>query len=212
MWKGFLDIPADGDYIFYFLMSEGNDVYDGYQVYVNDSLIITRKVGQNWSYPWVTPKASVPMSLAKGKNTIVVKTRKKNGQTVIAKLWWSGPEMEQQYIRPIFVTPDSGQPYTSKESGNIAAEKGIGASVSPSPANPAAMITVNGLIAGKFSVTLFNSNGQLLRAWHNMSTGKSAQVIWNGRDDRAVALASGIYTIRVEQGHKSAVTRTVLVR
>ncbi|MBL8026959.1 MAG: T9SS type A sorting domain-containing protein [Fibrobacteres bacterium] len=214
MWKGFLDVPEPGDYIFYFLQSEGNDVIDGYQVIVNDSMIITRKTGQSWNYPWVTPKASVPLTLAKGKNTITVKTKKRNGQTVIAKLWWSGPNMEQQYIRPIFVTPDSGQPYTSIEkAATTLTDEAFGVSVYPSPANPSAMIRLNGLTAGKFNVTLFSSNGQIVRTWNNMlSSGKSSAIVWNGRDNRNNALASGIYTVRIEQDKRCAVTRTLLVR
>ena len=63
------------------------------------------------------------------------------------------------------------------------------------------------------SLNVFNLLGQRVRTLvHAVQTSGEYQLIWDGRDDTGVSLASGVYFLRLQVGQDSQTRKVVLTR
>lgn len=84
----------------------------------------------------------------------------------------------------------------------------------PNPFNPATSIVFELADARPVRLAIYDTAGRLvsvLREGWVAGAGRHS-VPWNGRDDHGSALASGVYTVRLEAAAESATARIVLVR
>jgi hypothetical protein len=83
----------------------------------------------------------------------------------------------------------------------------------PNPFNPTTTVTVLVPEAGEVSVGIYNVEGRLVRKLvnGNLSAGRHP-LVWDGRDDRGLSAASGLYLCRLQAGKVSDITRMTLVR
>jgi parallel beta-helix repeat protein len=83
----------------------------------------------------------------------------------------------------------------------------------PNPFNPNTTISFGMKEAGYVKVTVFNSRGQVVRTL--VAAKKDAgynQVVWNGRDDKNHALASGMYFYRMEANGFAETKKALLMK
>jgi WD40 repeat protein len=83
----------------------------------------------------------------------------------------------------------------------------------PNPFNPSTSIEFTLEKDGQTRIEIFSATGQKIRTLlsENMKRGRHS-VIWDGRDDRGVAVSSGIYISRLHQGNRVAYDRMTLIR
>lgn len=83
----------------------------------------------------------------------------------------------------------------------------------PNPFNPETTIRYATKEAGLVRVSVYNLKGQLIRSLVNESKAAGFhRVIWNGRDDRGAAVASGIYFYRMDAKNYSATKKMMLMK
>jgi len=83
--------------------------------------------------------------------------------------------------------------------------------VSPNPFNPATTIAFSNPVAQPVRLVVYDVAGRAVRTLVDGMLGAGDQRIrWNGTDDRANRVASGVYLFRVETGAASATGRLVL--
>jgi hypothetical protein len=89
------------------------------------------------------------------------------------------------------------------------------ATPSPNPFNPRTTLTLEVPVEGA-SVTLevFDQRGRRVRSLlrEQVVTGPRHEVIWDGRDDMARDLSSGVYFFRLQAGDQISVRKGTLVR
>ncbi len=85
--------------------------------------------------------------------------------------------------------------------------------ISPNPFNPSTTIFCSLPQAAESKIRIYNLKGQHVMELHKglLEAGKHS-FIWNGKDDRNRAVASGIYFVRIEHGSSSVVRKAVLLK
>lgn len=98
--------------------------------------------------------------------------------------------------------------------GVIAGGGNLAASISPNPLNPAAILTYFTTQAGPVSLQLFNPQGRLVRTMLRESHVDPGyhDVSIDGRDDRGVPLASGVYYFRLQAAEETTTGRFTVLR
>jgi hypothetical protein len=83
----------------------------------------------------------------------------------------------------------------------------------PNPFNPSTQIRFAMKDAGLATLRIYNLNGQLVREVLNeyRAAGEYA-ASWDGRNDRGITAASGVYFIRFEAGAEVKISKVMLVR
>ncbi len=85
--------------------------------------------------------------------------------------------------------------------------------VHPNPFNPTTHIKFSLPTAGAITLRIYDMNGRLVRELlHAQRVAGEHTVMWDGRDDRGTAAASGVYFIRFEAGNAIEVSKVLLVR
>jgi len=83
----------------------------------------------------------------------------------------------------------------------------------PNPFNPAVTIAFDTAGPGRVTLLVFDVAGRLVRTLHDGPLGAGRhESVWDGRDDRGVAAASGVYFCRLSAGLYTATGRLVLLR
>jgi choice-of-anchor B domain-containing protein len=83
----------------------------------------------------------------------------------------------------------------------------------PNPFNPSTTIRFTIERAGTTSLRIHDIRGRLVRSlWNGPLVAGSHTAIWNGRDDRDRAVASGVYVLRLEAGEFRSARRIVLTK
>lgn len=83
----------------------------------------------------------------------------------------------------------------------------------PNPFNPTTRLRFELETAGATQLRVFDVRGRLVRALVNGWQPAGAQErVWNGRDERGHAVASGAYFVRLEHGDRTLSQRVMLVR
>ncbi|MGH7450169.1 MAG: T9SS type A sorting domain-containing protein [bacterium] len=83
----------------------------------------------------------------------------------------------------------------------------------PNPFNPSTQVRFAMKEAGIATLRVYNLNGQVIRELLNeYHVAGEHRVLWDGRDDRGRAAASGVYFIRFEAGKEVKVNKVMLVR
>ncbi len=84
----------------------------------------------------------------------------------------------------------------------------------PNPFNPTTTIRYALSIPGRVSLRIYDVNGALVRTLVDDSRKSvgSAQAVWDGRDDRGVPVASGVYFYRIATPSLTATKKMVLLK
>jgi hypothetical protein len=83
----------------------------------------------------------------------------------------------------------------------------------PNPFNPSTQIRFSMKDNGIASLRIYNLHGQLIRELlHKQGAAGEHILTWDGRDERGVAAASGVYFIRFEVGNEVKIGKIMLVR
>jgi flagellar hook assembly protein FlgD len=83
----------------------------------------------------------------------------------------------------------------------------------PNPFNPSTQIRFAMKEAGMATLRIYNLNGQLIRELlREYRVAGEHAALWDGRDDRGVQSASGVYFIRFEAGNEVRMSKVMLVR
>ncbi|MBD3219977.1 hypothetical protein GF314_01935 [bacterium] len=83
----------------------------------------------------------------------------------------------------------------------------------PNPFNPMVTLALDLPRAGEAIVRIYNVRGQLVRELaRGEYTAGHHELVWNGRDDRGGAVASGVYFAEVRSGPDTELTKLTLVR
>ena len=83
----------------------------------------------------------------------------------------------------------------------------------PNPFNPETTIFYNLEQASKVELIIYNIRGQKVRTLVNEPQGKGKhQIIWNGKDDKNQAVASGVYLYRMKNGKFSSSKKMILLK
>ena len=83
----------------------------------------------------------------------------------------------------------------------------------PNPFNPSTTLRFDIAHAGSGSLRIHDVRGRLVRSlWAGTFAAGSHTTAWNGRDDHGVAVASGVYVVRLEAGDYRASRRIVLTK
>jgi hypothetical protein len=83
----------------------------------------------------------------------------------------------------------------------------------PNPFNPMTTIRFDLPVAAAVRLAVYNVNGQMIRILANgpMPAG-NRESVWNGRDARGRAVASGIYFYRLDAGRFTQTRKMILLR
>jgi hypothetical protein len=84
----------------------------------------------------------------------------------------------------------------------------------PNPFNPSTKIRFAVKEAGNAEVTIFNMKGQKITTIFsgNVEANSYYEAIWNGRDDNAKDVASGVYLYKLETAKKTYLKRMLLIK
>jgi hypothetical protein len=83
----------------------------------------------------------------------------------------------------------------------------------PNPFNPSTKIQFSMPAEGLVTLRIYNLQGQLVRdLLHEQRPAGTHTVTWDGRDDRGIVAASGIYFVRLESGKQMKINKLTLVR
>jgi hypothetical protein len=83
----------------------------------------------------------------------------------------------------------------------------------PNPFNPETTIRYSVKEAGAVRISIYNLKGQLIRSLVNESKAAGYhRVIWNGKDERGMAVSSGIYFYRMDAVNYSATKKMMLMK
>jgi hypothetical protein len=83
----------------------------------------------------------------------------------------------------------------------------------PNPFNSATNIQFSMPAEGVVTLRIYNLQGQLVRELlHEPRPAGAHTVMWDGRDDRGIVAASGIYFVRLESGKQVKINKLTLVR
>jgi hypothetical protein len=83
----------------------------------------------------------------------------------------------------------------------------------PNPFNPSTTIAYNVPTTGHVSLKIYNAAGQLVKTLVDAKVDAGAhQIVWNGRNDRNIATASGVYFYVLEADNQSATRRMILLK
>jgi flagellar hook assembly protein FlgD len=94
-----------------------------------------------------------------------------------------------------------------------AAPGGLQLNVYPNPFNPSVQLSFVNPARSAVKATIHDAQGRLVRTLvsHTVAAGE-LKMTWDGRDDRSVRVASGVYFLRVRAGAESATRKLVLLR
>jgi trimeric autotransporter adhesin len=85
--------------------------------------------------------------------------------------------------------------------------------VAPNPANPRVEISYSLAQAGPVALDIHDLRGRTVRRLlDGAQAGGSHTVVWDGRDDRGAAAASGVYLVRLRAGGREDVRKVVVAR
>jgi hypothetical protein len=85
--------------------------------------------------------------------------------------------------------------------------------VHPNPFNPSAQIRFDIPAESSVALRIYNLYGQLVRELlHEYRAAGEYTITWDGRDDRGIAAASGVYFVRFGAGNAVKVSKVMLVR
>jgi hypothetical protein len=84
--------------------------------------------------------------------------------------------------------------------------------VSPNPARSTARVFLDLRQSQPVELDVFDLAGRRVRSWRRMLPAGASSIVWNGRDDRGVPVAGGMYLVRVRAGNDVARSRVVLLR
>ena len=121
---------------------------------------------------------------------------------------WNSGEIDAIQLANVLGILTSAPP-----SGQLPEKHQLGLSNYPNPFNAGTQIEFTLPEAGHSSLKIYNINGQQVCALlnDNIEAGRH-QVSWDGRDDRGVRVASGVYFCRLEYGGATKARKLLLVK
>jgi len=83
----------------------------------------------------------------------------------------------------------------------------------PNPFNPETTISFQMDKAAPAQVTIYNQKGQVVKNFDLPQAGKGiTSLVWNGKDDNGLSVASGVYFFRLKSGAYSSTKKMVLMK
>ena len=160
--------------------------------------------GRSADYAWsastdANGQASLTISSADGVSGYYqARARNADGETV--GQWHSIP-LNRNQRQVLELTIGGGMRVVSVEpldaEGTETATDGLVSNV-PNPFNPSTQITYRLGASGAVRLRIYNTLGQVVRTLvHEVQPAGRYQVVWEGRDERGVAVASGVYLARL---------------
>jgi hypothetical protein len=82
----------------------------------------------------------------------------------------------------------------------------------PNPFNPETTIEFNNPVQGQVNINIYNLKGQLVKNLlkDNLSKGIH-KVLWQGRDNNAQQVVSGVYFFKISSGNNQSVTKKIIL-
>jgi hypothetical protein len=120
------------------------------------------------------------------------------------------------YNAGLFVTPVS----TSDATIGIGVTLGVGPSgptgpgrvrVEPNPSFGRVAFVSEGGAGGVDAIEILDLQGRVVRALAPDGSAAEARMTWDGRDERGVSVAAGVYQARIHRGAETELTRVVLL-
>ncbi len=114
---------------------------------------------------------------------------------------------------------NNGYPYlldnihVSVENDHVAVPANISLTNYPNPFNPETMISFTLSQGGQVNLSVYNLKGQRVKTLlDEFRMSGDHQVVWNGRDESNVAVASGVYFYRLTTKRRVLVRKMLLLR
>lgn len=86
-------------------------------------------------------------------------------------------------------------------------------SIYPNPFNPSTTICYATNLAAEVQLNIYNSRGQLVRAWReSVEETKTYELVWDGVDQHGKGCASGIYWVELKYGLQRYIRKLALVK
>jgi len=82
----------------------------------------------------------------------------------------------------------------------------------PNPFNPSTSLAIDFPNASKYSLTIYNIAGQVVKTFAGQAEAGTHTIIWDGKDNRGSLVASGVYFYAMEAGEFNAVRKMVLMK
>jgi len=83
----------------------------------------------------------------------------------------------------------------------------------PNPFNPETTISYDVKVAAPVKIEIYNTKGQLIRTLISEVKGKGHyQIVWNGKDNNGISVASGVYHYRMQAGDYKATRMMMLMK
>ncbi len=80
----------------------------------------------------------------------------------------------------------------------------------PNPFRDSTTLAVHSKSAQLTTISVFNSKGQKVRAWEQDLPRGNSELSWNGKDERGLPAAPGVYLIQVQASGQSLVAKVLL--
>ncbi|MDP6802356.1 MAG: M6 family metalloprotease domain-containing protein [Gemmatimonadota bacterium] len=137
------------------------------------------------------------------------------------EVWWTENHIYTYRIRAID-TANSASGFSSAVDVDCQSSTGVGelggvvvagTSVVPNPFNESATISYSITSAGSVALDVYDASGRKVRGLvHGQHVAGTHEIVWDGRDDSGMTVASGVYFYRVAGPDLSATKKLVLTR
>ncbi|MCL2063194.1 MAG: T9SS type A sorting domain-containing protein [Candidatus Cloacimonetes bacterium] len=83
----------------------------------------------------------------------------------------------------------------------------------PNPFNPETMINFNLAVSGEVNLEIFNIRDQKVRVlMDELMPAGSHEILWNGRNEYGLEVASGVYFYRLQTENETFIRRMMLIK
>jgi hypothetical protein len=125
----------------------------------------------------------------------------------------AGESPAAELVAEILAYFDAGHVGGNPASANLSSDPGIGGlRVEPNPFNPATSILFHVGTRGRYAVRIYNVRGERVATLHDGALEAGPQELrWNGRDENAAPVATGMYVARIEgEGFRRAIKMALI--
>ncbi len=96
--------------------------------------------------------------------------------------------------------------------GSIPSARSLDLSVAPNPFNPQTTLRFNMPEEGAYRLEIYDVGGRLVQSRDGRASAGEVELNWNGKDNRGMDAASGVYLMKVSAGGSDSIKRATLVR
>lgn len=134
-------------------------------------------------------------------------------QVCVVSIRWTEFYNAGLYARPVAITNSRVQDGEPIDVVPSSPTRDIRLRITPNPFNPATVIDVEFLTAGTGAVSVSDVSGRRVRTLaRGLLPSPVGRWVWDGRDDRGLPVAAGVYLVSIQDGRARAAARAVLVK